>query len=529
MQNVSSIIDNIMINWSQGVSPGFAISIVNCHDSSNLYYCGLANLEHDIPINENTVFYLCSLSKQFTAFCLATLINENKISLSDPVRKFLPQLPEHIYGTITISHLAHMTSGIHEWYDIMEYSGSYTDEYPWRKSILPLLIRQQYLSFTPGTQFSYCNTNYVLLTLIIEQITQKSLAEYARQIIFMPLNMTSTCFCEDNNRVIPHAASGYYKIGDNIETADKLPPLIGAGGVYSTLNDLTIWLKAIINKQWQFQIFRTLFSPSHFNNGKLNPYMIGFQNMYFHNHQVIHHGGAVPGFFTHICYIPQQNSGFIWLANHNNIKPDKITFDLLKLLETDFSATPENPDHTPACPDTSLFTGKYIFLNEAGSLHLETDNNCLTIKGNHTCYQHDHNNVFTDPENNSQMIILAEYFQTIILRVISEKKDKFLIKADQLPVHENIQQYCDKYYSPTLDVTYSFTESQNNLYIDAVKKFSGTDLRLIAPDIFLSPTKGMKIRFQRDDNNQITSLFLDSFRSQKFIFYKISTNPNTEL
>ena len=524
MQNISLIIDNLMKKWSRGLTPGFAISVVNCNDTSNSYYYGMANLEHAIPISENTVFYLCSLSKQFTAFCLSTLINENKISLSDPIRKFLPQLPDQIYGAISISHLAHMTSGIHEWYDMMEYSGSYTNEYPWRKSIIPLLMRQQYLSFAPGERFSYCNTNYVLLTLIIEQITQKSLAEYARQTIFRPLNMNSTCFCEDNNRLIPHTASGYYKIGDNLKTADKLPPLIGAGGVYSTLNDLTIWLKAIISKQWQPHIFQVISNPSHFNNGKPNPYLMGFQRMNFHCNHVIHHGGAIPGFFTHICYIPLHNCGFIWLANHNNFKPDVITNAVLKLLQADFSATvPENTNSISICPETLHFTGKYLFLNEVGSLHLEAENKTLLIKGNPTRYQHDHDNIFINPDNNYQMIIMSEYHQNIILRLISNNSDKFLIKADQLPSQTNIQQYCGRFYSSELDVTYSFTESQNNLYIDAVKKFSGTDLRLIAHDIFLSPTKGIKIRFQRDDDNQIVSLFLDSFRSQKFFFNKITS------
>ncbi|MCF7911031.1 MAG: beta-lactamase family protein [Candidatus Cloacimonetes bacterium] len=523
MENADSIIEDFSRQWKKSPAPGFAISIIKKNKTPEIHCFGEAVLEHAVPVIQNTTFYLCSLAKQFTATCLAFLIDQGKISLSDPLRKFLPELPAKVYKSITISHLVHMTSGIHEWYDIMEFSGSYANEYPWRKTLLSVLARQKYLSFTPGEIFSYCNTNYTLLTIIIEMISNSSLADLAKQLIFDPLKLNSTFYCEDNSRVIPRLACGYYQVSDTYKTADKLPPLIGAGGVYSNLTDLTTWLNTIIKQEWQPQIFKILFQPSLLNNGKTNPYLMGFQTRKYRNCRLIQHGGAVPGFFTHICFIPDHNCGFVWLANHNNFKPDRLSKTLLGYLETEF--TPQlntDPESCPPHSDLAKYSGEYIYLGEDKSLILTAENNSLSIEGDPVCYQQEETNLFVNPQNNSQLIIMEDYYQTIILRHLSENGDKFLLKTSQMPHLNKIDMYCNKYYSPELDITYTLTKSDDNLYIDAAKKFTGTDLCLIAPDIFLSPSKGIKIRFLRNKNNQITSFFLDSFRSQNFIFNRIS-------
>ena len=93
------------------------------------------------------------------------------------------------------------------------------------------------------------------------------------------------------------------------------------------------------------------------------------------------------------------------------------------------------------------------------------------------------------------------------------------MKAEKLSIAENIGEYIDTYHSNELDVTYTLTLKDIELFIDAVKKYRGANLRMIAADIFLSPTKGIKLRFQRDDEGNISSFFLDSFRSQNFLFY----------
>ena len=522
MEILKKQIDELLKEWQSNNSPGFAISIINDNSKPDLYYYGCASLEHSILIDQDTVFYLCSLSKQFTATCLAFLIRDYKISLSDPLRKYFPELPANVYNPVTISHLVHMTSGIHEWYDMMEYSGSYANEYPWRKSIIPLLTRQQKLSFTPGDRFLYCNTNYSLLTLIIEKITSISLAEFARKMIFEPLNLNTTFFCEDNNKVIFHLATGFYQVANINKAADKLPPLIGAGGVYSNLKDMTIWLQAIISKNWQPEIFDILFTAEQLNDGTPNQYLMGFQNRLFHDQLIITHGGAVPGFFTHISYLPQQNSGFVWLANHSNFKPNLFTDALLCYLEGEFKPNSgSDQTHSVQLPNPSRYSGNYHYIDEKLLLTLEANGNSFIINNSSDEYIQKQKNIFVNKGDNSKFIVMQEYHQLIILRIITENEDRFLLKTSELPRIKDYKQFCGSYFSPELDVIYSLTNCQDKLYIDAVKRFSGTDLKPIAQDIFISPVKGSKIRFQRNDKQEITSFYLDSFRSQNFIFHKI--------
>ncbi len=522
MHYLAPDIKKLMQKWDKTDSPGIALAVTRAHRNTFQYYHGQAVIEHDIPINGDTVFYLCSLSKQFTAACLAFLIDAGVLSLDDPLRKFFLQLPAKVYDPVKICHLLHMSSGIHEWYDMMEYSGSYADEYPWRKNIIPLVARQQHLNFVPGESFSYCNTNYSLLTLIIEMITQKSLAEYAFEMIFQPLGMDSTFFCEDNNTIIKHLACGYYKVADTYKKADQLPPLIGAGGIYSCLKDMTIWLNTLISRKWHPEIFDFMFTPQQFNNGQQNPYLCGFQSTEFKGRKMFHHGGSVPGFFTNISFFPNENAGFVWLANHNDFKPDQISNALVKMLESDFSS-PSDLHNTSESqlPHLQKYAGKYRYIKNFTLLELATNDNSLWITGNPAKYVRQSGNIYVSRQHSSNMIIIEEYYDLIILRLISENEDTFLVKTPELPSQVDLHQYHGRFHSSELNVTYSFSISENNLFIDAVKKFTGTDLRLIAADIFLSPSKGIKLRFQRDEHGEITSFFLDSFRSRNFLFQKI--------
>jgi CubicO group peptidase (beta-lactamase class C family) len=206
--------------------PGFALTIVKDKDIVFQGCYGYSNLEHNITIDQDSMFYLCSLSKQFTATCLSFLIIEGKISLDDLLIDYFHELPQAVYGNVKIKHLVHMCSGIHEWYDIMEFSGSCSGEYPWRESIISLLQSQRYLSFQPGEKFIYCNTNYALLTLIIEKIIKGSLIDFANTRIFQPLGMNNTFFCEDNSQIIPKNSTGYLIRRNSIKKANLLPPPI---------------------------------------------------------------------------------------------------------------------------------------------------------------------------------------------------------------------------------------------------------------------------------------------------------------
>jgi len=520
MEKLTGRLNEILVDWKSGDRPGIAISVRYQNETVFCKSYGLAAIEYGIPVTEATSFYLCSLSKQFTAFCLGDLIYAGRVSIDDKLTSFFPELPEDVYGDVTVNHLVHQCSGIHEWYDMLEYSGSYNDEYPWRKMLLPLLARQEYLNFTPGEKHLYSNTNYVLITLIIEQITHKSLAEYARELIFGPLGMKSTFYNEDNNQIIKNSAMGYYKVSGNYKRADVLPPLIGAGGINSTLADMEIWLKTLIKRQWRSDIIDIMLSSASFNNGDNNEYLFGFIASEINGRKVFRHGGAVPGFFTSIWFFPEENTGFFWLANSSSFKPHILNNQIIQVLEEELFQQKSVPVKAPAL-DLNEFAGNYIDIAADTGAKFSVIEDKLQLSGSDSTFDHARDLVFKCDAGKPDYLIFEKYYGLTILRHISADSDRFLVKADILPSNENIADYQGRFHSNELDVTYCLTLKDNKLFIDTVKKFRGADLRMISQDIFLSPSKDIKLRFLRDDQNKIITMMLDSSRSQNFTFQRV--------
>ena len=167
---------------------------------------GLAVLEHGILIGPDTVFDIASASKQFTAACLVLLERDGTLSLDDDVRAHLPELSLPV--PVTLRQCLTHTGGLREYVSLCELAGVPTagmDE----SRLMPLLAGQTSLNFPPGTSWSYSNTGFVLAAAAVRQLTGTSLAEFASQRLFGPLEMRATRFRDDLAVPVPGLASGY--------------------------------------------------------------------------------------------------------------------------------------------------------------------------------------------------------------------------------------------------------------------------------------------------------------------------------
>ena len=202
---------------------------------------GIADLEHDVPITPASVFYVGSLSKQFTAFAVALAASEGKLSIDDDVRKWLPELPD--YGTrLDVGHLLHHTSGLRDYNTLFDIAGRRNDEAFDNQIVLGIIARQRALNFPPGEQYLYSNSGYVLLSHIVERATGTPLAAYAKTRMFEPLGMRDTQFYDDVTRVVKNRAFAYERtaaggVRDNTPHSQRT----GAGGVLTTVRDLLAW------------------------------------------------------------------------------------------------------------------------------------------------------------------------------------------------------------------------------------------------------------------------------------------------
>src|SRR5262249_52798644 len=153
---------------------------------------GMADLERDVKITPDTIFEAGSVSKQFTAAAVLLLARDGKLSLDDPVRKYIPELPD--YGVpLTIRHMLNHTSGLRDWGGIAGIAGwPRTSRVYTHAHVLDIVSRQRSLNFVPGTRWSYSNTGYNLSAILVSRVSGMSFADFTRRRIFEPLGMTST-------------------------------------------------------------------------------------------------------------------------------------------------------------------------------------------------------------------------------------------------------------------------------------------------------------------------------------------------
>jgi CubicO group peptidase (beta-lactamase class C family) len=239
--SLSSQVDKLFAAWDRPDSPGCALAVVK--DAEIIYSrgYGMADLEHDIPVTPTSAFYVGSLSKQFTAMAIALLSQGGTLRLDDDIHKYVPELPS--YGkSITIRHLIHHTSGLPEYMPLLARAGWRPDAPFSDQDALQIVARETRLNFEPGEQFAYSNTGYTLLAVIVERAARVHLDQFAEARIFAPLNMKDTHFHADATRLVKRRAYGYELLaGGGVRLAPPVPTRVGAGGIFTTVEDLARW------------------------------------------------------------------------------------------------------------------------------------------------------------------------------------------------------------------------------------------------------------------------------------------------
>src|SRR4051794_21871334 len=161
---------------------------------------GLADLEHNVPNTTQTIFESGSVAKQFTAAALVLLQQDGKLSIDDPVRKYIPELPD--YGApLTIRHLLNHTAGLRDWGTVLGLTGAGRgDRVITQELALDVITHQRALDFTPGSEYSYSNSGYNLAAIIIERVSKQKYPAFVEERLFKPLGMKSSSWRDDYQR-----------------------------------------------------------------------------------------------------------------------------------------------------------------------------------------------------------------------------------------------------------------------------------------------------------------------------------------
>jgi CubicO group peptidase (beta-lactamase class C family) len=334
----------------------------------------MADIEHDVRIAPDTVFYVGSLSKQFTAMAVALAIQQGRLSADDSIHKYLPELPD--YGApVTVRHLIHHTSGLRDYNTVLSVAGRRGDEAYDNPTVLRMTARQKQLNFLPGSEYLYSNTGYTLLAIIVERATRTAFASFADERIFKPLGMTVTHYGVDESRIVPRRAYAYARgqAGDvRLDTPHN--ERAGAGGVFTSVRDLLQWDENFYHARVGGKaVVEQLQKTGTLNDGTKLTYAWGLQVMTYRGLNIVEHSGSLGGYRAHLTRFPAQHLSIAALCN-GSVSPGGMVRQVADVvLDGSFTAPRpaaavnggrgEAPSaaRTPAAiPDASSYAGAYF-------------------------------------------------------------------------------------------------------------------------------------------------------------------------
>ena len=379
----STRVDSLFAQYTQGLSPGLAVAVVR--DGKVLYTkgYGYANLEHRVPITPATVFDVASVSKQFAGLSVAMLVTEGRVKITDPIRKYIPELAD-VGQTVTVDHLLHHTSGYRDWPGTLALAGWRFDDVISFDQIRTMAYNQRTLNFVPGAEYTYSNTGYNLLTEMVARVSGKSFRQFTDERLFRPLGMASSHFQDDHQEVIPNRAYGYARRpnGTYSSVTNNLMAL-GSSSLFSTVEDLAKW---VINfddpKVGGAEAMTLTRTRGKLNDGSTIPYAFGVSHGDYRGQATVSHSGGWASFATYVLHVPQHRFGVIVLSNGGGVNPGRAAFNITDIYlgdklgpstpATNALASAPNVDVSPALLDRyaglyRLGPGWYVRVRRDGS------------------------------------------------------------------------------------------------------------------------------------------------------------------
>ncbi|WP_306521819.1 serine hydrolase [Rheinheimera sp.] len=304
----------LVVQKAKADQPGFTVLVRKGDQVMLRGGYGMANLELAVPMQANSNLRLASQTKQFTAMAVLQLVHAGKISLQHKVGEVLKDYPA-VGRDISIHQLLTHSSGIPNLSRMPEFKQNKSKDATLAEMLA--LFNDKPLQFAPGSRFMYSNSNYVLLTAIIEAVSKQSYADYLQQHIFQPLGMKNTGY-DSATAIIPNRASGYEQQGNTFLNAAVISMTRpqGAGALRSTVDDMNLWDQALYsNKLVPQALLQQSFIKHPSTDGQPQPYGYGWMMADLAQLPTQEHSGGIEGFSSYIIRIPAQQVYVVVLAN----------------------------------------------------------------------------------------------------------------------------------------------------------------------------------------------------------------------
>lgn len=518
------------------IKPGSAGVTVAVAEGDRILFSkgyGSANPEYDVPNSPKTVFHVASVSKQFTAFAIALLADQGKLSLDDDIRKYLPEL--HDFGhKITIKHLVHHTSGLRDQWNLLALAGWRLDDVITRNQVLRLISHQTELNTRPGEEFNYCNTGYTLMGEIVSRVSGKSFPDWCKENIFAPLNMDNTLFYDDHEKIVKNRAYSFQDSPEGLKKSVLSYANAGATSLFTTAEDLTKWSDNFYTmKVGNASVMKQMEERGILNKGDTTSYAFG-QGIGKHKGlRIISHNGADAGYRSALMRFPEQRLSIAVLSNLGSFNPGALASQIADIcLKDQLKETVEKKQDDGKQVSIvkvrdellKLYEGQYQLTNEM-VLTLKPGNGTLNVQATgqppvdlvaksdseFVLDQFGVKIVFAAATNSpAEQLTFSQGGQTMV----APRVKPFDIKSIAL------KDFVGTYYSPELETSYTIVLKDDTLTANHIRH-EPVALTPVGKDAFSTNSWFMsKIEFVRDDTAQITGLNVSSGRVKHVKFVK---------
>jgi CubicO group peptidase (beta-lactamase class C family) len=463
---------------------------------------GLADVERKLPLTQNSLFDIGSTQKQFTAAAVLLLAEEGRLSLSDDIRKHLPELPD--YGhKVTVDHLLTHTGGVRDWTGMLPMAEEGAD-------VLKLILRQRGLNFVPGEEWSYSNSGFELAKEIVARVSGRPFAEFVSTRLFEPLGMKSSAYVPDILRAGPNAALGYQKDGAGWKPFMRLGNNRGGGAIVSTVGDLLVWNDALTSGRLGKFVTEKLHEQTRLSNGRKLNYARGLIVDHTPGGTVVSHSGGAAGFSAWMGRVPEHGLSVAVTCNF-----DPVSASALAGRVADVFLPPVDPKAAQARRpvaaqgvDVSGRAGLYFDERAGEPLRLVVNDGRLTVAGGPPLvpvsaerFRPQRASLFFRSQDEFELIFRSN--DEFELNSMEGRTTRYRRARPWTPAAADLQALDGRYHSEELGTVFEVLPGAKGL----VARFERSpekalELEPVAPDTYM---RNMAIvRFRRDASGKVT-------------------------
>jgi CubicO group peptidase (beta-lactamase class C family) len=536
IQPTNEAVDKLFERYTRPGSPGCVLAVMK--DGQVVYRqgYGLANIEQDVPNLPSTVFNIGSMAKQFTAFAIALLAGEGKLSLDDDIRQHLPEM--HDFGQpVTVRHLIHHTAGLRCTFPELLALAEWRDtDATTTEDVLWLLRNQHELNFPPGDEYQYANSNYILLAQICARASGQSFAAFCQERIFGPLAMTCSVVNDSYFKLIPGRALAYYDDEGAWLNAPLTDSVVGPTNIYTTVEDLARWDENFYTGAVGGQaVVEMMHQLGRLNDGTELDYAFGLEVGPRHRHrgwQMVEHGGNQGGYSSWLMRFPELHLSVVVLFNHFLWNMREYALQVADLFLEDNPAGPPAAGEAAApavvelgAEQLAARAGTYFSARRAALRQITCVEGQLQFQGlallplseTRFCFE-------VEPETHVEFSLAADGSAVGMKTVTTSGEYSYDRVETVTPTPEELAAYAGRYHSLELDVYWTVEAGDGHL-VAKRRKYPDSKLTPLFADAFSddwTPLMGYPttylVLFERDAQQAITGLRVSGTRVRNLKF-----------